>query len=273
MNVSAHRQITSKKVQNRNSRVFARVQGLLGPEQVVTVVPQGGRTPAERVHHVAWGEPREPEPGRSLDSAWPGAVPGPAPSKACLASPPPATLLDEHGRAVTVTSRGEATGARGAAVDALPGRGGEITAWAGPWPQDVRWWDRRGWTRRVHWQVVVGEVACLVRVERHHHRRRPLRLSVRTEAPQLAATRAIELHDLVGQGAALVGDDALGDGLDPVQPHVALVAGCWSSGTEGPRDARALREVEPALVHGVDSARRRRSRAARARRSCRASPR
>jgi hypothetical protein len=49
---------------------------------------------------------------------------------------------------------------------ALPGRGGEITAWAGPWAQDVRWWDRRGRARRVHWQIAIGDVACLVRVER-----------------------------------------------------------------------------------------------------------
>jgi hypothetical protein len=49
--------------------------------------------------------------------------------------------------------------------DALPDRGGAVSAWAGPWAQDVRWWDRSHRTRRVHWQVVVGEVACLVRVE------------------------------------------------------------------------------------------------------------
>jgi hypothetical protein len=30
----------------------------------------------------------------------------------------------------------------------------------------VRWWDQRARARRVLWQVVVGEVACLVRVER-----------------------------------------------------------------------------------------------------------
>jgi hypothetical protein len=50
--------------------------------------------------------------------------------------------------------------------DALPHHGGAVTAWAGPWAQDVRWWDRRARARRVHWQVVVDEVACLVRVER-----------------------------------------------------------------------------------------------------------
>ncbi len=159
---------------DRAARVFARVQGMLGPEHVVTPVPQGGRSPAERVAWVPWGEPREPEPARPIDlsagevPAWPGAVPGPAPARV-LEPPPPVELLDGTGRPITVTSRGEASGApatlRG---DALPRRGGAITAWAGPWAQDVRWWDRLGRTRRVHWQVVVGEVACLVRVERGH---------------------------------------------------------------------------------------------------------
>ncbi|MGZ6994088.1 MAG: DNA polymerase Y family protein [Acidimicrobiia bacterium] len=151
---------------DRASRVFARVKGLLGLEHVVTPVPQGGRTPAERVHWVPWGDPREPEPGRPVDSAWPGVVPGPAPARV-LEPPPPAELLDEHGRPVTVTSRGEASGMPAVLhCGALPGHGGEITAWAGPWAQDVRWWDRRGRARRVHWQVAIGEIACLVRVER-----------------------------------------------------------------------------------------------------------
>jgi protein ImuB len=83
-----------------------------------------------------------------------------------LDPPPAAELLDDRGRPVTVSSRGEASGAPAVLrCDALPTRGGAITAWAGPWAQDVRWWDRRGRARRVHWQVVVGEVACLVRVE------------------------------------------------------------------------------------------------------------
>jgi protein ImuB len=160
---------------DRAARVFARVQGLLGPEHVVTPVPQGGRTPAERVRWVPWGEPREPVPGRPPSAgglpvtrerpAWPGAVPGPAPARV-LVPPPPAALLDGDGRPVTVTARGDVSGAPAVLrCDALPQQGGAITAWAGPWAQDVRWWDRRARARRVHWQVVVGEVACLVRVE------------------------------------------------------------------------------------------------------------
>jgi protein ImuB len=181
---------------DRAARVFARVQGLLGPEHVVTPVPQGGRTPDERVRWVPWGEPREPEPGKPVGPpsaawlsgsdrsaegdrgkrvsgpvtserpAWPGAVPGPAPARV-LSPPLPAALLDADGRPVTVSSRGDVSGAPAELrCDALPHRGGTVTAWAGPWAQDVRWWDRRAGARRVHWQVVVGEVACLVRVER-----------------------------------------------------------------------------------------------------------
>ena len=51
----------------------------------------------------------------------------------------------------------------------LPGGEGVITAWAGPWAQDVRWWDRSARARRVAWQVVVDdETACLVQVEQRH---------------------------------------------------------------------------------------------------------
>jgi protein ImuB len=142
---------------------------------VVTPVPQGGRTPAERVRWVPWGEPREPESGRPVDlvsgpvarerPSWPGAVPGPAPARV-LRDPVPAALLDAAGRPVTVTARGDATAVPARLqCDALPRHGGEVTAWAGPWPQDVRWWDGRARSRRVHWHVVVGEIACLVRTE------------------------------------------------------------------------------------------------------------
>ena len=56
---------------------------------------------------------------------------------------------------------------------ALPGRGGEIAAWAGPWAHDARWWDRQARARRAYWQVLVaapdGErVACLVAVTAGH---------------------------------------------------------------------------------------------------------
>ncbi len=62
----------------RAGRALVRVQGLLGPEEVLTGVPGGGRGPAERVRTVPWGDERAP----ALDPAapWPGTLPAPSPS-------------------------------------------------------------------------------------------------------------------------------------------------------------------------------------------------
>jgi hypothetical protein len=83
----------------------------------------------------------------------------------------PARLLDDHGAAVRVTGRGEASSPPAQLwCDALPGGGGPVVAWAGPWAHDVRWWDPTARSRRARWQVVVARehdapVACLVAVE------------------------------------------------------------------------------------------------------------
>jgi protein ImuB len=155
--------------QDRADRALARLQGLLGHEAVVTAVPVGGRTPAEQVRWLPWSEPRDVGPTGGEVPAWPGAVPGPAPAR--VHTPPlPAELLDVDGRPVVVSGRGEPSGTpavlRCAALTPDPA---VVTAWAGPWPCDVRWWDRVERRRRVLWQVVVGEgdagVACLVTVE------------------------------------------------------------------------------------------------------------
>ena len=168
---------------DRAGRVLARVQGMLGHPAVVTAVPQGGRTPGERVRWVPWGDPREPArpfeavaaPGANAREIppWPGAIPAPAPARV-FDPPPPADLLDAAGEVVTVSGRGDpsAPPAR-LRCAALPDRGGEIAAWAGPWAHDARWWDRRTRVRRAYWQVLVaapdGErVACLVAVTAGH---------------------------------------------------------------------------------------------------------
>lgn len=152
---------------DRADRALARLQGLLGHDAVVTAVPGGGRTPVERVRWVPWGDARD-EP---IDPAavWPGAVPGPAPARVYDPGVP-AELLDADGRPVAVSGRGEATHPPARLTcPVLPGGGGPVRGWAGPWVHDVRWWDRRGRRRRALWHVVVGvdgdEVACLVGIE------------------------------------------------------------------------------------------------------------
>lgn len=158
---------------DRAGRALARVQALLGPAAVATALPVGGRTPLERVRWVPWGDARDDTPDGTCEAApWPGAVPGPAPARV-FDPPVPAALLDAQGTPVVVSGRGEVS-APPAVLDcpALPGGGGPLVAWAGPWAHDLRWWSQR--RRRVLWQVVVGErggdgsteVACLVAVER-----------------------------------------------------------------------------------------------------------
>jgi protein ImuB len=113
---------------------------------------------------VPWGEQRSS--ARSVGAAWPGAIPGPAPAR-ILDPPEAAELLGPDGRAVVVGARGEASSTPAVLrCDLLPDGGGAVTSWAGPWAHDVRWWDRRARSRRVYWQVVLGDVACLVAVAR-----------------------------------------------------------------------------------------------------------
>ena len=60
------------------ARALTRVQGMLGPESVVTAIPVGGRTPTERVRWVPWGEDSGTEPcaGRAVAGHGPRAVAG-----------------------------------------------------------------------------------------------------------------------------------------------------------------------------------------------------
>jgi protein ImuB len=164
---------------DRAGRALARVQGMLGHPAVVTAVPQGGRTPREQVRWVPWGDPRDPArpagavaaPGAGVREVppWPGAIPAPAPARV-FDPAPEAELLDATGGPVTVSGRGDpsAPPAR-VRCAALPGSGGEVAAWTGPWAHDARWWDRRARARRAYWQVLVDtpggdRVACLVAV-------------------------------------------------------------------------------------------------------------
>ena len=118
---------------------FARVQGLLGPQAVLTAVPSGGRGPAERITLVPWGE--EKAPARDPAAPWPGALP--APSPASLTDPEPVRLLDARGDEVEVDDRGALTG-----VPAVLLRAAElpdlVQEWAGPWALDERWWAPTG---------------------------------------------------------------------------------------------------------------------------------
>jgi protein ImuB len=142
----------------RAARALARVQGMLGPEGVVTAMVEGGRGPSDRVRRVAWGEPagasvdERHQAGHHVVPPWPGRVPPPSP--ALVFHPPvPVELVDALGQPVQVSSRG----APSAAPVWLSLAGAErvrVASWAGPWMADERWWDRSAHRRQVRLQVV-----------------------------------------------------------------------------------------------------------------------
>lgn len=126
---------------HRAGWAFARIQGLLGPQSVLTPVLSGGRTARDRVTMISWGD--EQVPARDPDAPWPGALPAPSPVVLDIvpsgAGRPgtrlPVTLTDATGAPVLLTDRGRLT----AEPSAVGER--EIVAWAGPWLFDERWWE------------------------------------------------------------------------------------------------------------------------------------
>jgi hypothetical protein len=146
----------------RAARALAAVQDLLGPDGVVTARLQGGRGPSERARFVTWnaGESRE---DAALGAPWPGQIPPPAPA-VVHPTPLPAEVTDAGGCPVSVSGRGLLTAAPSRlSVEKSPWSA--VTAWAGPWPSDERWWSRSR-RRRARLQVVTGPAAHLLLVER-----------------------------------------------------------------------------------------------------------
>jgi protein ImuB len=136
----------------RAARALARVQTLLGHGSVLTPVLDGGRDPRQRTRLVPWGD--EPTPLHSPEQPWPGQLPAPAPS-VLLDPPQPAQLLDAARRPVLVTERGAMPAPPaffGMGTDSAAGT--VISAWAGPWPVDERWWSPDSKGRVVRFQVV-----------------------------------------------------------------------------------------------------------------------
>ncbi|MDQ6783355.1 MAG: DNA polymerase Y family protein [Actinomycetota bacterium] len=162
------------------ARSLTRVQGLLGPDAVVTAVVGGGRSPAEQVQLIPWGTPRGPRhPGSPLPNPlpgrpsrpvrtimgrpaqeippWPGHLPGPSPAVIHVI-PRLARVSDAAGHPVGVNGRGVLSAAP-AELAIGAGEWVTVTAWAGPWPVEERWWDGGG-RRRARFQMGVATGAA-----------------------------------------------------------------------------------------------------------------
>lgn len=137
----------------RAGRAMVHVQGLLGPDAVLTPVLTGGRGPADQVHLVPWGDERVPP--APPDRPWPGRLPAPSPA-AIPVRPMPASVVDEAGVEIGVTGRFRLTG-EPVRVAFGGGRPRVVAGWAGPWPADERWWDPDSARRRARLQVLLAE--------------------------------------------------------------------------------------------------------------------
>jgi protein ImuB len=152
----------------RAHRALTRVQGMLGPEAVLTAVLGGGRDPGDQVRLVPWGDERLPArpgaPGESVPAGtgppWPGRLPAPSPATV-PPEPLPATVYDPSGEPVGVNARLAVTGPpQWLALGREPRV--EITGWAGPWPVEERWWAPAEADRRVRFQVCLADGRALL---------------------------------------------------------------------------------------------------------------
>jgi protein ImuB len=165
----------------RAYRALARVQGLLGPESVLTAVLRGGRSPVDQVRLVPWGD--EWVDGRSAGGRsagrpgggggtgpgggadgdrvpWPGRLPAPAPATV-FPEPVAATVLDAGGGPVSVDAR-LAVSAAPAWVTVGGAPPARVTGWAGPWPVDERWWAPAEARRVARFQVSLADGRALL---------------------------------------------------------------------------------------------------------------
>ena len=157
------------------ARTIARLTSMTSDDAVTVPVWNGGRLPADRYRWVPASNVDLDGRARAVSSAgtgsgpsgpWPGALPAPSPSTV-FADPHLAEVLDDVGQPVQVSGRGvvsappaqfrlmsgdEASGWR-------PGRTRDITAWAGPWPIDERWWEPEGHRRLARFQVITEDPA------------------------------------------------------------------------------------------------------------------
>ncbi len=117
----------------RAHRALSRVQGILGPEAVVTAVLGGGRSPADQVRLVPWGDERLPaRPGPPAvagagDSAG-GAVSGGASAAGAGGA------VGGRGGGAGGGGRGAGGGAGGGGAGPATGRGGGTPPWPGRLP-------------------------------------------------------------------------------------------------------------------------------------------
>jgi protein ImuB len=141
-------------VTDRVARVAVRVQAMLGHDAVTQPVLTGGRSPADQVAFVPFGDTQDSvvPSARPVGRPWPGRIPPPAPATV-YPVPRQAMVTDGSGSPVEVTGRGQLSG-EPARLSVAGERPQAVTAWTGPWPVTERWWDPEHACRKARFQLV-----------------------------------------------------------------------------------------------------------------------
>ncbi|MFT7474588.1 MAG: protein ImuB [Verrucomicrobiales bacterium] len=145
----------------RAGRAVARLEALVGVENVQVAEWRGGREPDDMIRLLPAGTVDLAERQLSIfdERPWPGQLPAPSPVE--LFSKRQIDVVDEAGVRVSVSGRGE--------ISASPTRvcrdgkqWREIVSWAGPWLLDERWWDHDRFRRRARFQLVDEDGTALL---------------------------------------------------------------------------------------------------------------
>lgn len=126
-------------------RAFAQIQAIVGSDDVLQAISQGGRDPGELALWHRWGE-EPPAPERDPQAPWPGRVPPPMPA---LVPPDPFPLDVEWDGGIPARVR-------------LGSRWVEVISWAGPWRKVGRWWDGERPADRYQLVTSAGAFLCAV---------------------------------------------------------------------------------------------------------------
>lgn len=155
------------------ARAIARLTTLTSESSVTVPVWRGGRLPADRYQWMPATMVDLDQRVRAVSAAgtgsgptgpWPGTLPAPSPATV-FADLHPVEVLDAQGELVRVSARGEVSG-RPVTLRSLTGddasgwrrgRPRAITAWAGPWPIEERWWEPERSRRLARFQVVTDD--------------------------------------------------------------------------------------------------------------------
>lgn len=145
----------------RVGRAVARLEALVGGDNVQVAEWRGGREPDDQIRLLPASTVELG--GRQLsvldERPWPGQLPTPSPVE--LFEEFPIEVLDATGNEVTVSGRGELS-ATPQTVRHDNRTLKRIVAWAGPWLLDERWWDPERARRRARFQLVDEDGSALL---------------------------------------------------------------------------------------------------------------